>query len=237
MERHITLTSRGQSSSNFISHFADNIDFEGYEVALKSIYHAPVYNITPQNNSFQVEGIVENISKVLRIPAGYYENNCEILRAINDSLTVELEERRRPVINYKDSGEAVNLLFGKNSTVKFNAGPNSPLLRCLGYIIPKQISKLNINVYQLNNTLTPAFIYSNSVSNSIIDRQQSRLLAVIPLSSKAGYNFHEIENPNYISLASHSICDARFTVIDLDGNEIPFAVLPTVLNLHFRKKV
>ncbi len=135
------------------------------------------------------------------------------------------------------------IAFVKKDAAKFVIGPNSPLLRYLGYTIAKQIAKININVSQMDNTLMPGLIYTSCVGNSIIDDQQSRLLAIAPMKSKPGYNFHGFENPNYLPLAVHSLQDITFVITDMDGKEIQFDYsenlpnLPTILLLHARKKV
>ena len=51
----IVVTSRDQDPADFNANYIDSINInEGYEIALKSIYHAPVYNITTANNRFSV---------------------------------------------------------------------------------------------------------------------------------------------------------------------------------------
>ena len=262
MEKYIIVTSKGQNPNDFVSHFGDNMDQDTannyYEIALKEVYHAPIYNITEQNNSFELQRSDGDAAQTLQIPVGFYENNCDILKAI--AITIENEAERALVdssernylqskfplkISYKITGEAVTLELEKRIKVEFSVR-DSPLLRHLGYIMDKNISRIDINISRFHNAITPAFIYSSCVGNSIFDDTQSRLLAIAPLNSKAGYNHYEFQNPSYVTLAIQSLRDINFITMDMDGEKISFDYLddtgliskyPTILKLHVRKRV
>ena len=49
----IVVTSNNQNPANFVSNFVDSINVNnGYEIAVKSIFHPPPYNFTEDNNEF-----------------------------------------------------------------------------------------------------------------------------------------------------------------------------------------
>ena len=51
MDQHITVTS-DNSPSRFVSNFNSVINLtDEYEIAVKSIYHGPVFNVTEENDS------------------------------------------------------------------------------------------------------------------------------------------------------------------------------------------
>ena len=55
MTQYITITSEDQNPCDFISNFLDSVNIDaGYEVAVKSIFHAPLYNVTEDNNKFAI---------------------------------------------------------------------------------------------------------------------------------------------------------------------------------------
>ena len=261
MEKHIIVTSKGQNPSDFISYFGDNVNATDggikYEIALKEIYHAPLFNITSENNTFELTKTDNEQSIILHIPPGFYENNFDILEAINATLRkgymIDSNDdggnrnltRIDAEINYDKNGDSVSIELDKrNKLWEFSVGNSSPLLRYLGYIIPKYLSKLNIPFTRFHNTITPAFIYASCVGNSIFDSTRSRLLATVRLSSKSGYNHFEVLNPSYVPLAIQSLRDINFVIMNLDGEKIDFDYLdkngsnskfPIILKLHVRK--
>ena len=249
--KYVTVSSSTQNPSSFISNFAQNVTFEdGFEIALKSIYHAPLFNINNENNMCNITNGIKNFS--ILIPNGYYETNGDILNAINESIIKQISENsikraddaiiKNPTIQYTE--DAVSLSFNKKDEIEFVVGDSSPLLRYLGYSLPKNIIKINVNNHRLSNAINPVLIYSSIVGHSLIDEQQSRLLAVCPLKSRPGYNFYEFQNPSYVPLAMHSLQDITFVVKNMDGNDVQFdyrgdsiVKLPTILNLHIRKPI
>ena len=87
----IVVTSGTQDPCNFVSNFADAINVnEGYEIAVKSIFHAPAYNITGENNEFTISVTYEGSGPVLHyyaITPGFYETICDVLAAIYSKLS------------------------------------------------------------------------------------------------------------------------------------------------------
>ena len=126
---------------------------------------------------------------------------------------------------------------------------DSSLLPVLGYCHKKKIllPKLEVDDMMFTNSSTAGFLYSNIVGNTMIDQTQSRLLATVPMNSKAGYSYFEFQNPTYRSLSVHSIADMTFVITDVQGTIIQMDnvylrrrnfsewILPTILNLHIRK--
>ena len=101
----IVVTSGTQDPCNFVSNFADAINImEGYEIAVKSIFHAPAYNITGENNEFTISVKHGNDSKPVlhhyTIPEGFYETTCDVAVAIYSKLSkqVETEEHLGTVV-------------------------------------------------------------------------------------------------------------------------------------------
>ena len=251
MEQYIIVTSKGEDPSDFVSFFGDNIDTSNnsYEVALKEIYHAPIYNITSENSTFKLIQQGGSYSQIFKIPDGFYESNADILNAID--YEIENFSNHNPTargsktkISYKAAGEAISLDLIVSKMV-FSV-KDSPLLRYLGYSIPQNVARLDINITQFRNAITPTCIYSSCVGNSIFDDTQSRLLSIAPLSSKAGYNHYEFINPSYVPLAIQSLRDINFVAMDVDGKKIMFdyqdetktvARFPLILKLHVRKIV
>ena len=127
----------------------------------------------------------------------------------------------------------------------------SSLMPVLGYCNKEttMLSKLEVDDMRFTNSSTAGFLYSNIVGNTMIDQTQSRLLATIPMRSKAGYNYFEFQNPSYRLLSVHSITDITFVITDVEGSVFKMdnvhlrrrnftgSILPTILNLHIRKQL
>ena len=80
------------------------------------------------------------------------------------------------------------------------------------------------------------FLYSNIVENSLINQQQSRLLACVPISSASPYNFFEFHNPVYRVFSVHSFTDLNFALTNVDGDILRMkGGIPTVITLSIRK--
>ena len=263
MDRYITITSQDQNPSDFISHFGENLYLEGdYEIALKTIYHAPAFNITETENIFEIYDKKTELRYGLKVPPGFYENETDVLSTIYQVLQELFEDPRfknvdedgdplseeRPEPVFKKQEEKFVLGFQKPLATRFTfiAGPSSPLTRYLGYIFPTdvQLVSLTINGNTYLNTITPGFVYCSCVENSIVDMQQSRLLAMVPFESNSNYNYISIENPPYVPLASNSLRDVSFTICDREGKLLRLESknegvppIPTMLVLHLRKRV
>ena len=85
------------------------------------------------------------------------------------------------------------------------------------------------------------FLYSNIVPNSVIDYKKSRLLAILPIESKAGYNHYEVTNRTYYRLSVHSFTDISFVFSNVHGEILEMAhtmdgvvMFPTIIQLHIK---
>ena len=262
MDQYITVTSEDQHPCNFVSNFTESVNLnDGYEVAVTRIFHAPLYNVTPRNHKFSVAkgtNVVDHF-----IPVGYYMGSCDILNAIYQEL--ELSRRRgnngfghgilvtrQPQFQYaKSYGEASSLKIMDpevNFLIDNERDDDSILLKILGYCINSRFDKININHYKFDDQTEAGFLYSNIVSNSTINQQKSRLLAIIPIKCGSGYNHYEFTNPIYNPLSTHSFTDITFTLTDVHGEIMSMdsihstywgaaetVIYPTIIGLHIRK--
>ena len=98
------------------------------------------------------------------------------------------------------------------------------------------VAKLDINNYSFDEETICGFLYSNIVENSLINQQQRRLLACVPISSASPYNFFEFHNPVYIAFSVHSFTDLNFVLTNVDGDILRMkGGIPTVITLSIRK--
>ena len=232
---HIVVTSKDQNPASFISNFTDSINIsDGYEIALISIYHGPIYNITENINHFKLEN-KDGEQTTYKIPIGYYQTTYMILLAIKNVL----EGSNIRVVSAKVGSRSVlQLLSGE----KFIAnGSNADLMHYLGQII--SATKINVEYDILGSSIVPTFIYSNIVSETVIDGHYTRMLATVPLKTDdPGYNFHEFENPVYHLLRVNSFTDISFQLRDIYGelieinDEVNAQKYPTVMLLHIRRR-
>lgn len=256
MDQYITVTS-ANSPSRFISSFNSVINLsEGYEIAVKSIFHGPVFNVTEENDSFTISKGSEKVR--LKIPHGFYSRSCEILRAaytvINEMMDSKWEgesislKEPGPVF-WIDPNGLTNLKLSAKTEL-FEMG-DSPLFEIIGcYSDTPDVNRIEVDDYSLRSTTECGFLYSNVVKNSIINNSFARLMTCLPLRSKKGYNYIEFRNPDYKTLSVNSFTDLSFVIVDQNGKDIKFdhscgcgtlldpnAVVkyPTILNLHIRR--
>jgi hypothetical protein len=277
MDQYITVTSSDQRPCDFVSNFADTISLnDGYEVAVTRIYHAPSYNITETCNTFTLMRSVGNYAPVSHsVPVGFYATSTDVLKAIYENLKKHADLNTpsqssgtgagmpnvrpgvtrltvEPNFTYKASGEASYLEISQKTSapdrgIMFKTGEASPLLKVLGFVIEKKTHRIDINHYTLRNAIETGFLYSNIVANSMVNQQQSRLLALVPIQAKIGYNFHEVINPVYNPLSVHSFTDVGFTLTNVRGEIMRMDTVqsskeddqaikyPTIITLHIRK--
>ena len=256
MDQYITVTS-GNSPSRFTSSFNSVVNLtDGYEIAVKSIYHGPVFNVTEENDSFTIAKGSETVR--LKIPHGFYSRACEILRAAFIAINQMFEEgfvgekiglREAPSF-YIDSNGLTNLKLSAKTEV-FKMSGDSPLFETLGcYSDTPDATRIEVDDYPLKSTMECGFLYSNVVKNSIINNSFARLMTCLPLRSKKGYNFIEFRNPDYKTLSVNSFTDLSFVIVNQNGVDIKFdhssgcgaicdpnadIEYPTILNLHIRR--
>ncbi len=282
MDQYITITSEEQNPCDFISNFVESVNIaDGYEVAVKSIFHAPLYNITDDNNKFALTTIRarKDVIAKFEIPIGFYESPCEVMSAIHKVLSnaVKLDEDAEededdqpdhivqpdPLItsapSIKIQHGSTYLKISDNASrsadrkiyflIDFNLHGDAQLLKMLGYCSHGILKTDNIVVqdYTFENPCEAGFLYSSIVTNSMINQKQSRLLACLPINSKPGYNYYEVQNPVYQPLSVHSFTDIHFALTDIHGKIMMMAPmlasngwykitdLPTILMLHIRK--
>ena len=288
----IIITSDNQNPADFVASYNEALDIDtGYEVAIKSIFHAPVYNITTDNNRFSVaksnDGTDNQLSLSIahfEIAAGFYESRCEIMaamyKAIADTVAgIQLgfdstNPHDRAILNYapvfsvSNGTLTLDMANPKKNTSRdrtmtalhareykfFVIDPavyiDSSIFPVLGYCnSTKQfLPKLEVDDLRIDSGETAGFVYSNIVENSLINQNRSRLLAVVPISSRPGHNYIEFKNPVYRPLPMHSITDITCVITDVKGTALQLdnvymqrkhfkeLILPTIITLHLRKR-
>ena len=241
----IVVTSGTQDPCNFVSNFADAINInEGYEIAVKSVFHAPAFNITEKNNEFSIavaRGEQEAHPYFYSIPVGFYENTCDVLMAIHKLIAGIIETDIHPgddpddgwalkqplewVTKFQTTGDAVSLIMGNKKSREsrqhfaIGVGTRDSLFRVLGYCASEitLLDRIDTPQRVFENCLIAGFMYSNIVTNLTIDQQQSRLLACFPVESNPGYNYYEFQNPSFRPLSVHAFTDLTFVLTDVDG--------------------
>jgi len=245
----IIITSKNENPSNFVSNFISSINIaDGYEIGVKSIHHGPLFNVTAGHNVFTVgkkprsskipNKILPETLRELVIEPGFYEIVEEILVAIYEA--IYKTDSLRDFISFSYGDSYAKLDFKGGWSFCHGTSIKSDLLRLLGLHTLKALEStpfLQHGEHIVNKPVTQiGMLYSNIVTNMTIDQQRSRLIAMIPLSSTAGYNFKEFVNPMYRPLSVSSFIDINFILTDLEGNLLEFDHdYPTVIHLHIRK--
>ena len=256
MGEQFIVVSSGREPSRFSSNFNSVINLAGgYEIGVKSIFHAPVFNVTEDNDSFCVYKGNDKIK--FNIPHGFYDRSCEILRAAFEEMVKHVTKDRigelhrgnfisEPAFGMTAEGRSfIRLNRSEQFKFKFDESPLFEIFGC--YINISDANKIEIEDFPLKTTVECGFLYSDSVKHSIINNSFARLMCCIPLYSTKGYNYYEFVNPEYKPLSVNSFTDLSFVITDRNGQDIRFdhsrgcgaicdtISLPTILNLHIRR--
>ena len=221
----IVVTSDNQNPANFVSNFVDSINVnDGYEIAVKSIFHPPPYNFTEDNNKFTLATVINGNESYYfyAIKPGFYESTCQLLQKMQQSIKSSVM-KRIPEWTSTLSSNPQSVTLNMNNTKRkdtsqyfvFGGDVKDSLLWELGLCASEKtmVVKLDINNYSFDEKTICGFLYSNIVENSLINQQQSRLLACVPISSASPYNFFAFHNPVYRALqrfSVHSFTDLNF---------------------------
>jgi len=254
MDQFVVVTS-GSTPSRFSSSFNSAINLAGgYEIGVKSIFHAPVFNVTEENDTFTV--VIKGHTVSYSIPHGFYDRSCEILRAAYQVMVQYIDDPNNeklygvdfttpPSFGLNAEGTSFLKLPQRAEQFKFDESPLFDVLGC--YIDTSDANKIQIEDFPLKTTTDCGFLYSDSVKHSIINNSFARLMCCIPLYSTKGYNYYEFINPEYKPLSVNSFTDLSFVITNHNGEDIKFdhsqgcsntcdsVKLPTILNLHIRR--
>ena len=249
----IVVTSDNQNPANFVSNFVDSINVnDGYEIAVKSIFSPPLFNFTEDNNEFTIVTVINGKEYYYSyaIKPGFYENTCQLLQKMQQSIKSSIMKRipKPPKWTPTLSSNPQSVTLNMNNTKRkdasqyfvFGGDVKDSLLRDLGLCASEKtmVAKLDINNYSFDEETICGFLYSNIVENSLINQQQSRLLACVPISSVSPYNFFEFHNPVYRAFSVHSFTDLNFVLTNVDGDILRMkGGIPTVITLSIRKKL
>ena len=249
----IVVTSDNQNPANFVSNFVDSINVnDGYEIAVKSIFSPPLFNFTEDNNEFTVVTVINGKEYYYSyaIKPGFYENTRQLLQKMQQSIKSSIMKRVAkppkwtPTLSSNPQSVTLNMNNAKRKDASqyfiFGGDVKDSLLRDLGLCASEKtmVAKLDINNYSFDEETICGFLYSNIVENSLINQQQSRLLACIPLSSASPYNFFEFHNPVCRAFSVHSFTDLNFVLTYVDDDILRMkGGIPTVITLSIRKKL
>lgn len=250
MDQYITVTS-GRSPSRFTSNFNDAINLSGdYEIAVKSVFHGPLCNVTSDNNTFAVSKGDNTV--YFTIPEGFYSTPCEILGAAHrelmktyspDYVGPEINLKESPSLTVSPQGYAILKLSMRAEVFTFDKKSKLfELVGCMGSMADQ--NKIEAEVLSFQNRTSCGFLYSNIVTNSIINESSARLVTAIPIISKKGYNYYEFTNPCYKRVSVSAFTDLSFVLTDQNGRDLYFdqyfhpdsdvIEYPTIINLHIR---
>ena len=216
-------------------------------IAVKSIAYGTMENVYGSNNTIYVgfdlrlmandftkgfySGPIFGGKHKVEIPNGHYVTREQVVEAIESSLTKYFKERNFPLspVTIEKSGDSLRL---KPSL--YMHFEQSPLLDFI-----KAEKKAN-GTWKVTNGYIPnpeimGFLYLNIVQNSFINGRKSRVLCVCPFNYKEGYSFFEYNTPTYVPIEVRQFSDISLSILDLNGNFIPFSSeYDTLITLEMR---
>ena len=219
---------------------------EDAEIAVTSIFHGQIFNITNANNKIYFQKINDEISsldpswkpdleeeQLVVIPPGFYYSSYAICLAIEEKLIHTLPFSRRNTriaVTYDKHRQIVQLrlnnLYLRNTS-------DSPW-GLLG--VKSDIS----STHHLNNILfegqqIPVFVYINIIENSYINGKLSRIASVIPLRSNPGWSFFQQAHPSFVSINVKEFSSILIELRDISGEFLEFnPSFKTIVTLKVR---
>ena len=217
------------------------------EMAITSIYHGEIHNITENNNKvFFVESTDElpipdnpvSYSSWARgnviIKPGRYKNVLAILKAINIAIKERVTNKSHRLksisdqaVNITITSTGIDFLVYEDDKSPWNMiGVNSHITSGVDIIVSNE---------DFDGCSEPGFLYASIIENSYINGRLSRMLGVIPLNCNSGWSFHEFNYPNYVPITVKEFSNITLEIRDLDGQYIKFnPSYKTVISLSIR---
>jgi hypothetical protein len=218
------------------------------EMAITSVYHGPVLNVTEDNNRVYYadpyRGTDEDLDEdpprwsvgtedMVIIAPGLYKNAHTLLKAISDALKSKSRSKRLMLTLDKDNNLTITV---RSVTILVKATPNTPwdMLNIKSdYIAPDMITSLENIDFDLGTN--PGFLYASIIENSYINGRLSRLLSVIPLSNGKEGGYHHFAYPNFVPITVKEFSDIVFEVRNMNGEYLKFdPAHKAVLSLSIR---
>ena len=230
---------------------------ENVGMAVRSILHGSIRNVTPQNNKIRFLVNVDEsnpldlVEDVLEIEEGHYSSTLAILKsiALEFSKAFKFRGNRRPprLIKpvkppYLETNESEMDIAGngyinfkpKNMSLIFSRDTPWSIFEKRQFILDED-DTFRVKNINYSETIQPTFLYSNIVENSYINGKLSRNLSTIPLSMNSGWNYHEFNNPVYVPIDVKQFSKIEIQLRDMNGEFIKFdPAFKTIINLHIK---
>lgn len=198
---------------------------EGVGLAITSIYHGEVYNITESNNTveYYAKGLGEKLS--VSLPSANYPTTVSLVRAISELIAATSRGMNRsddrPVMDYTIRRDEIYVSC-RNMILDLQSYEKSPwklVGAAEGNILLKSFSVKNVH---FNLNVAPAFLYVNIVENSYINGKLSRVLSVIPISMKPNWSYYEFVQPNFVPIDVKEFTKITLEIRNMDGQFVSF---------------
>ena len=220
---------------------------EDAEIALTSIFHGQIFNITNGNNKIYFHKIYDELSslqeepEVLKgqrqlqvvIPPGFYPSSYAICLAIEEKIVELLPSSRRNTplaVTYDKHRHMIHLRL---NSIYIKNTSDSPW-KLLG-IENDLNSALHLNNILFDDQQIPVFVYMNIIENSYINGKLSRIASVIPLKSNPGWSFFQQAHPSFVSINVKEFSNILIELRDINGEFLEFSPsFKTIITLKVR---
>ena len=232
-------------------------------MAIKSIFHGSINNITSENNKIPfmvnltgLRGVNAEWKKdFLEIEEGNYSSTLAIIKSIalqfknafaSDQGFSARKKRPRlikpinaPFIDIDKSeldvdGNGFISITPRHMILNVNKETPWSIFILSDTVLDEDTSFRVRNV-DYTKSIQPTFFYSNIVENSYINGKLSRNLSTIPLSMNNGWSFYEFHNPTYVPIDVKEFSRIIIELRDMNGEFIKFdPTFKTIINLHIK---
>ena len=242
------------NQSKFITQIKPTKLKEDAEIALTSIFHGQVLNISGDNNkihflnidNLEIEGqiLTEDAGitpdshnfKTLTIPKGFYHSSYAVCLAIEEQVVnvLNLPKRNNPLTVSLDKRSNTIQMQLNNLIIKNEKDSPWELLGFSDDLSDThELKNISFDGQQL-----PVFVYINVIENSYINGRSSRISTVIPVKTYEGWSYFEPSTPDYCPINVKEFSNILVELRDLNGKFIDFdPAFKTIITLSVRSSL
>lgn len=224
----------GENPARFITQI-EPVRLTGNEgMALVSLFHGGVYNITSENNKIYFirdkagdassdTQTTHSISDaiVVQIPVGNYRTSYHVCKEISDAIREGGNTRRRDIFHPVTDSNMEEVSIRLDEIYIFVAGVTDTPWSLLEVTEDKNDS-FTIPYVNFHNSDCPAFVYVNIIEDSYINGKLSRNLGVVPIKKSQEWKLYQPPYLNYVPITTKQFSKILIEIRDVYGNYVSF---------------
>lgn len=232
--------------AHYHTHLPKEISLSGdWEVGLQEIQYTRNWSSFEEGSTagfLYVDGPPTGVSSeciIKNLPNGYYSNKGEVLQAIVQELSQDVQNVADKVqMNWNPKSNVASITVAEH----FVLHPNSYLRKMLGFRPHDNTPFIDGTFLSrrrdyLNQQCTALYVYCDIVRPRVVGDSLVNLLRTVPVTGAQGdVVYHSFQHVQYIPLANLNFDTIEIDIRDDTGKRVSFEGGRVVTTLHFRRK-